>query len=64
MLHTSDSGMNTVYVINIEFKITTLLSIGCFMLYVTIQVQQTFLSLKANDTKHFKFFNTDPGYIL
>jgi len=34
------------------------------MLYVTIQVQQAFLSLQATDTKHFKFFNTQPGYVL
>jgi len=34
------------------------------MLYVTIQVQQTFLSLKVTDTKQIKFFNTEPGYIL
>jgi len=29
------------------------------MLYVTIQVQQTFLSLKVTDTKQIKFFNTE-----
>jgi len=36
----------------------------CCMLYVTIQVQQTFLSLKVTDKKDIKFFNTEPGYIM
>ena len=34
------------------------------MLYVTIQVQQAFLYIKVADTKHFTFFNTEPGYRL
>jgi len=48
----------------LNLKITAILSLGCSMLYVTIQEQQNFLSLKVIDTKEIKFFNTEPGYIL
>ena len=34
------------------------------MLYVTIQKQKNFLSLRVTDKKQIKFFNTQPGYIL
>jgi len=64
MLHTSDNRINTVYVINIEFKNYCIVISCCCMLYVTIQVQQPFLNLTVTDTKQIKFFNTEPGYIL